>query len=159
MDLSGGGDTSKTLASIDGIYLEEEKYCVAKSGADTTNLTLLFSKLCSNGNVSDYGDLTDCTPATSNFTTSGFACASGTLENRVSYAVNQYYQQTSQNSSNCDWGGLAQVTSVDPSYGQCNFRIGLDISKIEQYTASSSKFSFYVLIYIVSLIALLSSFL
>ena len=105
------------------------------------------------------GTFADCTPIYANYTTSGFKCGGASTYQKASYALNQFYQSTSQNSSNCEWDGLAQVTSIDPSFGDCFFQRALDISRIEQLSATLSKFSVYVLIYVVSLVLLLSSFL
>eukprot|EP00271_Cylindrocystis_brebissonii_P013704 TRINITY_DN3385_c0_g2_i1.p1 TRINITY_DN3385_c0_g2~~TRINITY_DN3385_c0_g2_i1.p1 ORF type:complete len:508 (+),score=39.52 TRINITY_DN3385_c0_g2_i1:124-1647(+) len=162
IDLTAAASMTATLANFDGIYYEASKWCVAKSGADTTNLTLALSKLCSGGNSSDYGDLADCTPVTytGGYTSTGDACITpSTIQKHASYAMNEYYQVNGQNASYCDWYGTAEVVTTNPSYSNCYYRIGLDAAEMAAFTTSTGAFSGYVVLYTVGLILLLGAFL
>ncbi|KAI3897094.1 hypothetical protein MKW98_015790 [Papaver atlanticum] len=44
-----------------------------------------------------------------------------TLEDHASYAFNGYYQKFKSQGAVCDFGGIAKITNVDPSYGSCKY--------------------------------------
>ncbi|KAI3843141.1 hypothetical protein MKX03_005454 [Papaver bracteatum] len=44
-----------------------------------------------------------------------------TIEDHASYAFNSYYQKFKNQGGACDFGGVAKITNVDPSYGSCKY--------------------------------------
>lgn len=159
LDLTGGANANAVLAETPGIHLETKKWCVAKVGADTTNLTLAYNKICLGANVTNFGDKADCTPQANEFTSPGDVCGTTSLEEKSSYAFNAYFQTQDQDATACDWGGVAQVVTVDPSFGQCTFKIGINMETTEEYTTTTTVFSIAVFGYLFGLICLLSTFL
>lgn len=87
------------------------QYCVLNELADRTNLSQNVAFACSRS---------DCTPLYPNS-----SCGSLTPEQSASYAFNTYYQFQNQDPTACDFQGLAQITDVNPSVGNCRFIIGL----------------------------------
>jgi hypothetical protein len=109
-------------------------YCVLASGIDSTNLTGSTSYACSNA------DCTDLLP--------GGSCSNLTTEAMASYAFNSYFQAQNQNPTACDFQGLAQTTTQDPSQGTCKFNIGL-----QHFSPSSASRSFMVFSFLPLLIS------
>ncbi|KAI3957188.1 hypothetical protein MKW92_032476 [Papaver armeniacum] len=46
-----------------------------------------------------------------------------TLEDHASYAFNSYYRKFKSQGAVCDFGGVAKITNVDPSYGSCKYDV------------------------------------
>jgi hypothetical protein len=55
----------------------------------------------------------------------GSSCAFLDAVDNASYAFNSYFQFQNQNPAACDFQGLGEVTTQDPSQGTCRFIIGL----------------------------------
>ena len=87
------------------------QYCVLNEMADQTNLSQNINYACSR---------TDYTPLGP-----GSLCAGLSIEQAASYALNTYFQFQNQDPRACIFQGLAQITTVDPSVGSCQFFIGL----------------------------------
>ncbi|KAI4305413.1 hypothetical protein L6164_028781 [Bauhinia variegata] len=67
----------------------------------------------------------------------GESCFDIAWPSNTSYAFNSYYQQHDQQLGSCDFGGLALITSLDPSMNQCRFLIQIRTSGSESYRASN----------------------
>ncbi|CAD6255517.1 unnamed protein product [Miscanthus lutarioriparius] len=84
------------------------KWCVAKSGANATDLQNNINYAC--GYV-------DCKPIQS-----GGACLDpNNVQSHASYVMNAFYQANGQHDYDCDFKGTGEVTSSDPSYGSCKY--------------------------------------
>ncbi|KAI3905393.1 hypothetical protein MKW92_008862 [Papaver armeniacum] len=44
-----------------------------------------------------------------------------TLEDHASYAFNSYYQKFKSQGALCNFGGIAKIANIDPSYGSCKY--------------------------------------
>lgn len=87
------------------------KWCVVNPNMGLTELQSNLDYACNHG---------DCTASYP-----GGSCSSLTLEGNASYAFNNYFQFTDQLSGSCDFQGLAEVTTTNPSTGTCEFFVGL----------------------------------
>ncbi|OMO96846.1 Glycoside hydrolase, family 17 [Corchorus olitorius] len=86
-----------------------KKFCVAKPGANDGELQAALDWACSQG--------TDCGPIQP-----GAPCAEpATVRSRATFAMNSYYRNHGEVDSACDFSGSAQITTVDPSYGNCHY--------------------------------------
>ncbi|CAM6129706.1 unnamed protein product [Calypogeia fissa] len=89
--------------------LADKSWCVAKPGASTDDLQSSLDWACGTGGG------VDCDPITV-----GQSCfLPNTLVAHASYAFNSYYQMRSWASEACDFGGIAQITTSDPSTTTC----------------------------------------
>lgn len=107
LDLSGLR-RNKGLVAAEGVKYMAKRWCVLNPNAE--NLAGLADSI-------DYAcSLSDCTSL-------GYGCSCNNLsaKGNASYAFNMYYQVNEQNSESCDFSGLAEVTSEDPSVGSCQF--------------------------------------
>ncbi|XVF83683.1 hypothetical protein PTKIN_Ptkin16aG0510300 [Pterospermum kingtungense] len=87
-----------------------KKFCVPKPGATDAQLQAALDWACSQG--------TDCSPIQP-----GGPCAEPvTARSRAAFAMNSYYKSKGQVDSACDFSGAAQITTVDPSYGNCHYQ-------------------------------------
>lgn len=112
LDLTGGVDGTQTaLVGSKNVPYYPRQWCVLKPTADLSLLPANLDYACGS---------TDCTPLFS-----GGSCSGLTLQQNASYAFNNYYQFNNQLPSACDFQGLAQVTTTDPSSGTCKFTIGV----------------------------------
>lgn len=112
LDLTGGLSGAQTqLVGSRGVPYYPNQWCVMNPNAvDLTVLPANIEYACSRA---------DCTPL---FT--GGSCSGLTLQQNASYAFNTYYQFNNQLASSCDFQGLAQVVTTDPTIGTCKFLIG-----------------------------------
>lgn len=86
-----------------------KKYCVPKAGVTNAELQSNLDYACSHG--------TDCRPIQP-----GGPCAEPpTLRSRATFAMNSFYRTKGQVDSACHFSGTAQITTVDPSYGNCRY--------------------------------------
>lgn len=76
---------------------------MCRSDLNDTALQKTLDYACGNG--------ADCTPILQN----GACYNPNTVKAHCSYAANSYYQRKNEDSSSCDFGGTAVVTSTDPS--------------------------------------------
>lgn len=113
LDLTGGVNGVQTqLIGARNIPYYPKQWCILNpNNADLTNLPANIEYACSRA---------DCTPLYY-----GGSCAGLTLQQNASYAFNTYYQFNNQLTSSCDFQGLAQVVTTDPSVGTCKFIIGI----------------------------------
>jgi hypothetical protein len=119
------------------------QFCVINSTADMTNLTENVAYACSRS---------DCT---SLYT--GGTCANLTMQQNASYAFNNYFQFQNQDPGACNFEGLAQITTTDPTEGGCRFMVSLIKQATSGAPRSSRRTSSALLI--VSVVALVLGFL
>ncbi len=127
-------NVSNTLVNAVNPPYMATMYCVLASGSDVTNLTENQNYACT------YADCTDLL--------TGGSCSNLTPEAMASYAFNSYFQAQNQNPAACDFQGLAQTTTQDPSLGTCKFNIGL-----QHFSPSSASRSFMVFSFLPLLIS------
>lgn len=85
-------------------------WCVANPVTNETSLALALSYACGQGSA-------DCGPIQP-----GQICFyPNTLVAHASYAFNDYYHKFKSIGGNCEFGGAANLTTHDPSYGSCDF--------------------------------------
>ncbi|XP_060185878.1 glucan endo-1,3-beta-glucosidase 8-like [Lycium barbarum] len=53
----------------------------------------------------------------------GPSCGKLTDESKISYAFNAYFQRKQQNEKACDFNGLGEITSTNPSVEECEFPV------------------------------------
>ncbi|XP_071694562.1 uncharacterized protein [Rutidosis leptorrhynchoides] len=83
------------------------RWCVAKNGASQMALQSALDYACGTGGA-------DCVTIQQ-----GQSCYEpATLQNHASFAFNSYYQKNPSPTS-CDFGGVAAVTTTNPSTGSC----------------------------------------
>ncbi|BBN08125.1 protein MpGH17.14 [Marchantia polymorpha subsp. ruderalis] len=90
--------------------LADKTWCIAKEGSRTEDLQLALDWACSST-----GGQADCRAIQSG----QFCFLPNTMRDHASYAFNSYYQKVSWAAGSCDFNGLAEVTSTDPSYPGC----------------------------------------
>ncbi|KAK9047659.1 hypothetical protein V6N11_053498 [Hibiscus sabdariffa] len=84
-------------------------WCVANQGASPTALQVALDYACGYGGA-------DC----SAIQTGGSCYEPNTVQDHASYAFNDYYQKHPAPTS-CVFGGTAQLTTTDPSKGDCHY--------------------------------------
>ncbi|GKU91936.1 hypothetical protein SLEP1_g5741 [Rubroshorea leprosula] len=86
-----------------------KQFCVPKLGVSDGQLQSNLDYACGNG--------VDCLPINL-----GGACFEpNNLRAHASFAMNSYYRTKGQTFNECNFGGTGQLTTVDPSYGNCHF--------------------------------------
>ncbi|KAL2630409.1 hypothetical protein R1flu_015095 [Riccia fluitans] len=88
--------------------LADKSWCVAKDGSSTADLQAALDWACGPGGA-------NCQPIQAG----QFCFLPNTMQSHASYAFNSYYQKLSWASGSCDFGGLAQIVTNDPSYTGC----------------------------------------
>ncbi|CAL4902299.1 unnamed protein product [Urochloa decumbens] len=87
-------------------------FCVCKPGTPDAMMQKAIDYACSKG--------ADCSQ-----TTQGGPCyGNGNKVAVCSYICNSYFQSRSSMGATCDFGGVATLTSTDPSSGTCKFASG-----------------------------------
>lgn len=125
LDLTGGVSGTQTrLIGAQNVPYYPSQWCVLNPIKDLSTLPANLDYACSRA---------DCTPLTT-----GGSCSGLTLQQNASYAFNQYYQFNNQLKSACDFQGLAQVVTTDPSVGSCKFVIGVAESSTSTPSAPGS---------------------
>jgi hypothetical protein len=111
IDCAGGVGTQTNLVGAQNVAHYPNQWCVLNPNADLSTLPANIEYACANA---------DCTPLSN-----GGSCGGLTLQQNASYAFNTYYQFNQQLASACNFTGLAQVVTTDPSVGTCTFLIGV----------------------------------
>ncbi|KAE8696902.1 Glucan endo-1,3-beta-glucosidase 2 [Hibiscus syriacus] len=87
-----------------------QTYCTAKDGADQKMLQAALDWACGPGKV-------DCSPLLQ-----GKPCYEpDNVIAHATYAFNTYYHRMGKTSDACDFNGVADITTTDPSHGSCTF--------------------------------------
>jgi hypothetical protein len=87
-------------------------FCVCKPGTPDAMMQKAIDYACSKG--------ADCAQ-----TAQGGPCyGNGNKVAVCSYICNSYFQSKSSMGATCDFGGVATLTSTDPSSGTCKFASG-----------------------------------
>ncbi|CAH9102958.1 unnamed protein product [Cuscuta epithymum] len=109
LDLSGKKQ-NKGLVAVEGVAYMHKRWCILNPELkELDDLARNIDYACS---------LSDCTALEY-----GSSCNHLSAQGNASYAFNMYYQFKNQNSWDCDFSGLAVVTDVDPSEGECQFPV------------------------------------
>lgn len=109
------------MAAQNVVYYPSQ-WCVLNPSADQSLLATNVDYACAHG---------DCTPLEN-----GGSCAGLTSAQNASYAFNNYYQFNNQNPLACNFQGVAQITTTDPSVGTCKFIIGIKASNSSSNSSS-----------------------
>ncbi|XP_010670126.2 glucan endo-1,3-beta-glucosidase 2 [Beta vulgaris subsp. vulgaris] len=87
-----------------------QTYCTARDGADKRMLQAALDWACGPGKV-------DCSALLQ-----GEPCYEpDNVFAHATYAFNTYYQQTARTPGSCDFNGVAEITTTDPSHGNCTY--------------------------------------
>ncbi|KNA19225.1 hypothetical protein SOVF_063550 [Spinacia oleracea] len=85
-----------------------QTFCTARNGADKRMVQAALDWACGPGKV-------DCSPLLQ-----GEPCYEpDDVFAHATYAFNTYYQNTGKASESCDFNGVAEITTTDPSHGNC----------------------------------------
>ncbi|CAF2036560.1 unnamed protein product [Brassica napus] len=87
-----------------------KRWCVTKSGAETEALQRNIDYVCGLG--------LDCEPIIEG----GPCFLPNTVEAHSAYAMNLFYQTMGRHEFDCDFDKTGEITSIDPSYGDCQYQ-------------------------------------
>ncbi|KAH7431958.1 hypothetical protein KP509_07G000900 [Ceratopteris richardii] len=105
-------------------------YCVAKPGSDSDALQIALDWACGIGRA-------NCTAIQP-----GQLCYEpDTVQAHASYAFDSYYQKNNRVMGSCDFNGVAQVSTTNPSSGVCTYP-GSSSNNTVNVTASNSTSNF-----------------
>ncbi|XP_057740235.1 glucan endo-1,3-beta-glucosidase 8-like [Arachis stenosperma] len=114
VDFSGKGEDHKWPVGAKGVRYLEKQWCVLSEDVKEFSGPVYeaLGYACAN---------TDCTSL-------GYGCSCADLDIRgnISYAFNQYFQARDQSIEACDFDGLAEIVTSDPSKGTCKFPIVIE---------------------------------
>ncbi|GMI92847.1 hypothetical protein like AT3G55430 [Hibiscus trionum] len=87
-----------------------KKFCVPKVDVSNAQLQSNLDYACGQGGI-------DCTPIQP-----GGACYEpNTFQSHAAFAMNSYYRTKGQSFLSCDFAGTGQITTHEPSYGNCRY--------------------------------------
>lgn len=121
---AGGVSAQTKLVAAQNVVYYPSQWCVLNPSADQSLLATNVDYACARG---------DCTPLQN-----GGSCSGLTSAQNASYAFNNYYQFNDQNPLACNFQGVAQITTTDPSVGTCKFIIGIKASNSSSSSTNSS---------------------
>ena len=113
---TGSESSAGNLTEAQGIPFLAKQWCVAKRGTTAAQLSKAVSYACGDDFASD------CTPTLPG----GLCYFNGSIAKVVDYAFNSFYQLNNQSALTCQFSGLGQIVTEDPSEGQCVFQIGIN---------------------------------
>ncbi|KAG5381962.1 hypothetical protein IGI04_033432 [Brassica rapa subsp. trilocularis] len=87
-----------------------KRWCVTKAGAETEALQRNIDYVCGLG--------LDCEPIIEG----GPCFLPNTVEAHSAYAMNLFYQTMGRHEFDCDFDKTGEITSIDPSYGDCQYQ-------------------------------------
>lgn len=108
------GQGPKNLVNAQNVDYLSPKWCVLNNNKDLSNASASVLEACS---------VADCTALVP-----GASCSHIDWPGNISYAFNSYYQQNDQRADSCNFGGLALITTVDPSNSDCRFPVQIRTS-------------------------------
>lgn len=109
--LSLSGSNGQNLVQAQGVHYLQQQWCVLNPNA---------------GDMSSLGDSITYACTYSDCTSLGYGCSCNPYldaNGNASYAFNQYFQRQNQALGTCDFNGLAQIVSQNPSINVCDFMI------------------------------------
>ncbi|KAL5729964.1 hypothetical protein ACHQM5_002851 [Ranunculus cassubicifolius] len=98
-----------SAAADDGSSGVQKLWCVAKNNADDAALQNAIDWACGHGG-------TDCGPINQ---MNGPCYDPTNIQSTASYVFNDYYTRNGRSEEACDFGGTANLFSMDPSHGSC----------------------------------------
>ncbi|KAK4256744.1 hypothetical protein QN277_006429 [Acacia crassicarpa] len=114
LDFTGQG-REKMPIGAKGVQYQERKWCVLrKDGNDMNEMVNALSYACQGADCSSLAP--------------GGSCGKVDLPHRTSYAFNQYFQVRDQSVDACDFSGMGQIVSDDPSSPNCFFAVEIQSS-------------------------------
>ncbi|KAA8521011.1 hypothetical protein F0562_011701 [Nyssa sinensis] len=110
-NLNLGTSNSGGLVAASNVRYMARQWCVMSPSASLNDpgVAASVSYACQNADCTSLGY--------------GTSCASLDAAQNISYAFNSYYQQNNQLDSACRFPNLSEVTTTDPSVGDCKFKI------------------------------------
>lgn len=109
--LSFTSANGQSLVQASGVQYLTRQWCIYKpDSGDQSKLGDSITYACENSDCTSLGYGCSCNP---------YLDAAG----NASYAFNQYFQRQDQGPATCDFNGLGQVVTKDPSKGNCEFII------------------------------------
>ncbi|KAJ1698307.1 hypothetical protein LUZ63_006819 [Rhynchospora breviuscula] len=96
-----------TICAI--VRASEATWCVCQPNLNDTALQKTIDYACGHG--------ADCAPILQN----GACYNPNNVKAHCSYAANSYYQRKGEDSTSCDFGGTAEITSTNPSTNGCTY--------------------------------------
>lgn len=125
IDLTGQGRDINP-STIKGIMRMARRWCVFNGDRhDFERVNYLFKWTCNQ---------TDCSSLAP-----GGSCGNLTFAQNVSFAFNMYFQFNFQDELVCDYGGLAQMTTENPSTGHCVFPVEVVKGQQDNYKSRSQQ--------------------
>lgn len=100
-------------------------WCVAKNNVDDNTLQVALDYACGLGSA-------DCTAIQQG----GVCFDPDNVQAHASYAFNSYYIKNGMLPGTCDFGGSAALTTLNPSFGKCNFETSTGTSSITSSSGS-----------------------
>ncbi|KAI5060159.1 hypothetical protein GOP47_0024579 [Adiantum capillus-veneris] len=124
-ELSLSGANGQVLVQASGVKYLTAEWCIYNpNGGDKSKLGDSITYACENSDCTSLGYGSSCNP---------YLDAAG----NASYAFNQYFQRNDQGPGTCDFNGLGQVVTKNPSKGSCEFMIQI----LEPSLAGSDQFN------------------
>ncbi|XP_028765997.1 glucan endo-1,3-beta-glucosidase 5 [Neltuma alba] len=109
LDFTGQG-RDKMPIGAKGVEYQERKWCVLrKEEKDMSEVASALSDACQGADCSSLAP--------------GSSCGDVDMPRRASYAFNQYFQVRDQSVDACDFSGMGQIVSDDPSSANCLFAV------------------------------------
>eukprot|EP00250_Pteridium_aquilinum_P033036 c5128_g1_i1 orf=230-1708(+) len=127
--LSLTGVNGQNLVQASGVQYLERQWCIYNpSGGDQSTLGDSITYACTFSDCTSLGYGSSCNPYLD-------------LEKNASYAFNNYFQRQNQGLGTCDFNGLGQVVSKDPSVQACEFMIQIATPEAEAVSDSCKSIS------------------
>ncbi|KAH0449711.1 hypothetical protein IEQ34_020403 [Dendrobium chrysotoxum] len=98
------------ISDHDGLAVVGDLWCVAKNNAEDAALQAALDWACGPGSA-------DCQPVQEG----GICFEPKDLQSHASYAFNDYFRRHGSSPSACDFSGVAAITGLNPSHGDCKF--------------------------------------
>ncbi|KAI3878747.1 hypothetical protein MKW92_045385 [Papaver armeniacum] len=108
------GQGKRNLVNAQDVEYLPARWCVVNNNKELVNVTSKALEACS---------VADCSALSV-----GSSCFNMSWPGNISYAFNSYYQQHDQRAESCDFGGLGLITTVNPSMGNCRYKVQIQTS-------------------------------
>ncbi|XP_020595896.1 PLASMODESMATA CALLOSE-BINDING PROTEIN 5-like [Phalaenopsis equestris] len=110
LSLAFAAAVDRRISNHDGVAAVGDLWCVAKNNAEDAALQSALDWACGPG-------LSDCRPIQDG----GICFEPDDLQSHASYAFNDYFRRHGSSPSACDFSGVAAITGLNPSLGDCKF--------------------------------------